>query len=244
MPRFLIDRSEVKEGVVTLSAEESHHALRVMRLKIGDAVEMIDGEGGVFDGVVAGKKAGRLSVSVRQSRAAATLETVTLGMALIKPDRMDWLVEKACEIGVRAIVPVLTDRTTVRLARERWESKAARWKKIAAESCKQCGRGTVPDVSLPVRFSDMLGVFGKYDRVLLPTLARPGVSLDTALDDASQRTLVLIGPEGDFTEREARAACDQGAHCVTLGRSILRSETAALYVLSAIRLQKERLSVK
>ncbi len=236
MRRFVIDPKSIHEGVVELSKEESHHALAVFRLKGGDVVELFDGQGKSFEGVVVGQKQGRVSVMVNRNKAAQTTGAeITLAVSVIKPERMELLIEKACELGVAAIQPLHTERSVVKLSAERWESKLKRWQKIALESCKQCGRAQAPRVLAPVPFEHFVRT-ADFDLKLIPTLAVASKPLHTVLDRGAQTrgAAVLIGPEGDFSGREAESAVAAGFQAVSLGPLVLRSETAALYVLSVL----------
>ena len=226
--------------MVTLSREESHHAVSVLRLRKNDAVDLFDGRGNRFGGRVVDIKEG--SVSVRLERAAAppgnfaaSPVEVTLAVSVIKPDRMDYLIQKAAELAVSAIVPVLSERSVVKLSKDRWDAKVERWRKIALESCKQCGQPKVPEISAPRDLKDVLADSGRYDKILIPTLAARGdILYKTLLLSGTKRILALIGPEGDFTPEEVRLACSRGAVPVSLGPLVLRSETAALYILSVL----------
>jgi 16S rRNA (uracil1498-N3)-methyltransferase len=240
MPRFFIDPGSVNGDLVTLSAEESHHALSVMRLKKGDTTDLFDGRGNRFGGRVVDIKEGRVSVRLEPRAASAeSLKTspvdITLAVSVIKPERMDTLVQKAAELGAVAIIPVLSDRSVVKLSAERWEAKVARWRKIALESCKQCGQPSIPVISEPRKLKDVLADAAGYDKILIPTLEVPGAILGDALGPSEAgRILVLIGPEGDFTAKEVELAVSRGARPVSLGPLVLRSETAALYLLSVL----------
>ena len=161
--RFHITSSSIKEGQVTLDGKESHHALTVLRVKTGDAVELLDGQGGNFQGVVAGIEKGRVKVSVNAALSKPQAQDrvpITLAVSVIKPERMEIMVQKACELGVHAIVPLVTERTVVRLSRERWESKGQRWRKIAAESCKQCGQARTPEIQDVCEFKKFICFMG------------------------------------------------------------------------------------
>jgi 16S rRNA (uracil1498-N3)-methyltransferase len=238
MHRFLVTPQELKQDKILLNEKESRHALSVLRLGDGDAVEIFDGEGRSVEGIVVGRSEGRVTVKVGRERAAAASGAeVTLGVSVIKPERMEWLIEKATELGAFAVRPLVTERTIVRLSAERWEGKVARWKKIAAESCKQCGLSRVPRVEEVAKFDTVLKTFSSYDVVLLPTLPEKSLTLTETLKNASSssRILVLIGPEGDFTAGEIQVARAAGARPVTLGDLTFRSETAAVFMLSVLR---------
>ena len=236
MHRFIVPSTAGESDRILLDAKESHHARNVLRVKLGEAVEVLDGKGAKFRAVVAGFEETRVILSVdRQTHQDVPGIQVTLAVAVIKPERMEWMLEKCCELGVREWIPVLTERSVIKLSRERWQAKLGRWRKIAAESCKQSGQARVPDLREPTPFNDMLKEAGHYDGAWIPTLAAPGPDLRKALaaKPKAARALFLIGPEGDFTEKEAKKAVLAGILPVSLGASILRAETAALYTLSA-----------
>lgn len=242
MARFLIPPDERPDsGAVTLGLEESRHAIKVLRLRKGHSMELLDAKGGAYSGIVLEETAGRLRVAVtalRPSDERAQTMSVDAAVALIRPEAMDWTVEKLCELGVRRILPVVTDRCVVRPGTdEKREAKAARWSKIALESCKQCGRRTPLEVSPVRKWADLIGSFAQYDRVLLPTLAQEGQALAEVLRNSPPQTgyLYLIGPEGDFTPQEVESARQAGAVIVTLGPLTLRAETAAMYVAAVLR---------
>ncbi len=234
-PRFRIE--VLCSEPVLLSKEESRHALSVLRLKAGDAVELFDGKGAAFSGTVLGEAGGRLRVQPNApSPVRETMPVrITLAPAIVKSDAMDLLIQKAAELGAAEIAPLVTERTVVRISADRREGKLERWQKIAAEACKQCGRSDYPTVRPVARYDDFVRNFSEYDMILLPTLVAKGRGLyETMKDSAAKRVLVLIGPEGDFSPTEAAEAVSRGARPVSLGPLVLRSETAALYALSTI----------
>jgi len=236
MHRFHFDPKLIREGLVELNDRESLHAKKVLRLGPGDLVELFDGSGGSFQGVVASAAARRVLVAVREGRRGSEPSVqASLAAGVIKPERMEWMLEKACELGVHEWRPILTERVVVRLAVERWKAKVERWRKIALESCKQCGQSRVPDIEAPAAFKHLVREFQKYDAVFIPTLAVAAQYFYTALSSrgCAQKILILIGPEGDFTKEEVRLAVDAGAVPVSFGELVMRSETAAIFALSA-----------
>lgn len=239
MPRFIVSAENIQSGTAVLSDEESRHAIRVLRLSVGSVVELLDGSGTVYRGVVASVSNGiiRVAIGTTIQNASPSLVQITLCPAVIKSDRMEWMIEKACELGVYAIRPFIASRSVVRVDSERWASKAQRWKKIAEASCKQCGLPRLPDITEPVSLKQLTQTFRDYDLVLIPALSRDRIGLWEVLSShpGIQSALVLIGPEGDFTDDELSLARSAGAVPVTLGSLILRAETAALCVLSVIQ---------
>ncbi len=222
-----------------LSKEESHHAISVFRLKSGDVVELFDGQGQKFSGVVTGEKNHRLSVMVSQNIAStASSLSITLAQAVIRPERMELMIPKACELGVSVIQPLICERSIVKLSKERWASKLERWRKIALESCKQCGQTRIPVIAEIRLYKEFLQDVKSYDLILIPTLAVPNQPLHQAIaQKKTKNALVLIGPEGDFTPKEVALASQAGAVAVSLGDLVLRSETASLYLLAVLRYQ-------
>ncbi len=239
MHRFHFSSSSKKEGIVTLDKNESYHALSVLRLKAGEVVELLDGEGGIFQGIVASAERGQVQISVRGvlKRGIPSRIEITLAISVIKPERMELLIQKACELGAHSIVPLISERTVVQLSSERWESKMKRWQKIAQESCKQCGRPSPPLIQPVLEFKKFVQTIYQYDLSLIPTLAVPVEELYSTLNanKSAKSALILIGPEGDFSKNEALLAIQHGAKPVSLGPLVLRSETAAIYSLSAIQ---------
>ena len=237
MPRFYFKPANIKDGVVLLDKKESHHAISVLRLKSGDVLELFDGEGHRFSGMVTQIKDGR--VSVMKNENLQVLQTsdieVSLGVSVIKPERMELLIQKACELGVFSIIPLQTQRSVVKLPAERWEAKIKRWEKIAQESCKQCGQSRIPRIIGVQDYRIFLQQSSSYDLMLIPTLTAKSKRLSEALAvSRPKKILTLIGPEGDFTPEEVQWALTQGAVPVSLGPLVLRSETAAMYLLSAL----------
>ncbi|MCG3176307.1 MAG: Ribosomal RNA small subunit methyltransferase E [Candidatus Omnitrophica bacterium] len=244
MARFLIPPDGRPEsGHIILGPEESRHALRVLRLRVGHSVQLLDARGLSYAGIVVDSDDGRLHVELSGQPAmngASQTLPVDAAIALVRTDAMEWIVEKLCELGVERILPVVTDRCVVRPSDDhRRDAKLERWRKLALQSCKQCGRPSPPVIDPLRKWRDLLPLLSGYGQVLLPTLARPGEPLASAirrpLSGGAQRRLYMIGPEGDFTPVEVDEACAAGALPVTLGPLTLRAETAALAVAAAYR---------
>ena len=238
MHRFHISPGSIIEGSVILDKKEGHHALSVLRVEAGEVVELLDGRGGVYQGIVASTEKGRVKVSVREksSRHPQNGPQITLAVSVIKPERMEYLIEKSCELGVHAVLPLITERTVVRLSPERWRGKIQRWQKIAQESCKQCGQSRTPEIQNVEKFDKVIRTFLAYDLCLIPTLAVPVKPLYQTLSTypKARSIMILIGPEGDFSKNEAQMALSAGAQAVTLGSLVMRSETAVVFSLSVV----------
>ena len=237
MPRFFLDPSRSLEDKLFLDPQETHHAISVFRIKKGDPLDLLDGKGHRFRGVAGEVSNGRLSVRITEKTNTIfpSPVQVTLGVAVFRPERMEILIQKACELGAHAMIPFISERSLVNLSAERWEAKLKRWQKIIQESCKQCGLPFAPEISSPGLYKNFISNIKNYDLVLLSTLEGVTAPLAAALPLAPpRRVLVLVGPEGDFSPKEADLALRAGAKPVSLGPLVLRSETAGLYALSVL----------
>ncbi|MFH0963554.1 MAG: RsmE family RNA methyltransferase [Planctomycetota bacterium] len=235
MDRFLVD--EIIDGRrAILSPAESRHLLAVMRHTAGDEVEVRDGAGRRFRARVAGREAGRAVVDLIEELCVPTqgLPEMTLAQAILKGKRMDLLVEKAVELGVRRIVPVVTQRTVVRLD-ERFGQKRARWQRKIAGAVKQSGCAGAPELAEPVTFTDLLPTVARYELACLAALTSDAQPLARVLGAARdvRSLLFIVGPEGDFTLEELELARrTAGCRFVSLAPHVLRGETAALVALA------------
>ena len=240
MHRVLIPPQAVEGRTIRIDHPGAlHHLLRVLRVGVGEAVECLDGRGRRYRGRVASRAARAVVVDVAErTQDPPPRVAVTLAPALLKPDRFDWLVQKATELGACAIHPLVTARTVVRPAAERAARMTERWRRIAAEAAAQCGGSYLPDIGPPRRFDRYLAGLPDSCRGLLPTLAVSAQPLRELLeadrrDDAA--VVALIGPEGDFTEEEVALARRHHARPVSLGPLTLRAETAALALLAMLQ---------
>jgi 16S rRNA (uracil1498-N3)-methyltransferase len=209
-----------------LPAAEVHHARHVLRLRAGDELEVFDGVGHAVRCRLGAD--GAPLTPLHHSITPPLPVRLTLAVAVIKKN-MDFLVQKATELGVAAIVPLVTGRTVARPPR------SDRWREIALEACKQCGNNWLPEITAPQPFADWLRAPGNHDVRFVAALqpdARPVKECLPAKPVSA--ALLLIGPEGDFTATEYAAARAAGCVPVTLGPLVLRADTAALYALSVL----------
>lgn len=241
MARFFLPASEWSSPVWELRGDEAHHAAKVLRLKKGDACVVFDGLGRAARAVVAEapRSSGVLLEPGEECPPAPALSHLTLCQAVPKGANMDLIIQKAVELGVSAIVPLMTDRTIVRLNAREAEAKRQKWQRIALEACKQCGQNTLPAVETPVPFAEWLRGAETDGLNVIASLV-PGVRpvrdvLEEARCRAVKKGSLLVGPEGDFTEQETAAALEAGFVPVTLGPIVLRVETAAFFGLAAMR---------
>jgi 16S rRNA (uracil1498-N3)-methyltransferase len=220
---------------LALPAGAARH-VQVLRLQPGDAITLFDGRGGEYDAVVEamGRSEVRVQVGVHHAIERETAVAVHLALAMPANERMDWLVEKATELGVASIQPLVAERSVLRLAGERAQKKQAHWQATAIAACEQCGRNRVPTVHEVQPLATWLAAQPRPGWVLsLAAGSRPLADLQV---DAA--VTLLSGPEGGLAAGEEQAALDRGWTPVNLGARILRAETAPLAALAVLTLAK------
>jgi len=230
---FLVEKERVKNGKAYIVGEEFHHAYHVLRIRKGEKVRGIDGKGKEFllRVIRIHPKKEVIETEViksNQCEIEPSLE-IYLAFGLMKAPRMGYLIEKCTELGVKGFIPFISERTVVKSL-----EKKKRWVKIAVSAIKQCGRAQIPDFWEPMTFSDVLGLRGRFSQGLLATSRRKNLKEI----EVKERVLLLIGPEGGFTGGEIEMAERAGFELVSLGKSILRSETAAVVGVSNLFYEK------
>ena len=237
MSRFYVSKDSVRGDKIDISGKEAHHIIDVMRLKKLDRVVAFDGTGTEYIGFIKDIKQKSVVIEVVQTRKPVTAfnSKVTLIQAIPKKDKMDYIVEKSTELGVDSIIPILTDRTIVKWDERKRLANLERWKKIAREASKQCGRAGLPTIKEVRRFSDCLNDSSDYDLALIAALSGEAIKLKDALKGfKGGKIAITIGPEGDFTPREVASAKRALFKPVSLGGSVLKSDTAGLAALAIL----------
>lgn len=231
MPRFYIPPDAIRGGRFTLSGSEAHHAVHVLRKKVGDILDLFDGKDTAFKG--------RIDLIQTDEIEGAVLEDVkngifmsvelTLYQALTRGAKWDWLIEKSCEIGVTRIVPVLTERCIPKVDFMKVGQKSERWNRVAMAAAKQCGRSDVMKVEVPVLFPVVLATLHPSDLSVVPWEKETKRSItDACKDFRGKRVNIFIGPEGGWEAKEIEQAIAHHATPVRLGPTLLRTETAGL----------------
>ena len=239
MVRFFADGEVLRGDTVVLTGENAQHA-KVLRLKAGETVLVCDGQGTECLCEVTDAGEMKLNVLKRRESTSEAAVRVSVYMAFPKADKLEFIIQKAVELGVDEITPVITSRCIARPDPKDYAKKQARLQKIALEAAKQCGRGVLPDVALPLpNFGAVCRSLDQYDLVLfcyecggaplrqLLAEARPA-------DGEKLKIAIITGAEGGFAAEEAEMAAKAGAKTVGLGPRILRCETAPLAVVSAV----------
>lgn len=263
MPRFFVPSDNIRyEGDKATAAEitgtDVNHIKNVLRAGIGKCILLCDSRGNEYTCIISDISQDRIVADVTEIRKACAepVVPVLLLQGVPKGDKMDFIVQKGVELGAKAFLPVSAERTVVRLGSDAdREKKRTRWQRISLEAAKQCGRGTVPEVLLPTAFREAL-VLSKappYDKYLklIPYENESDVSVKDVLQNSKSKFIgfgdecepdsaytgicVFIGPEGGFSREEVALAASAGFIPVTLGKRILRTETAGLTVMASIR---------
>jgi 16S rRNA (uracil1498-N3)-methyltransferase len=242
MHRFFLPPEQTQGAVLTLAGHEAMHAIKVLRLQAGDAVVVLNGAGDCLDCQVqeTSRKEAVLKVVSRQQVMPLPYR-ITLLQGIPKGKIMEAIIQKATELGVNRLVPLLSERTTVHLEGDSLEAKTEKWRATAREAIKQCGAPWLPTIETPTTISAFLARGERFDFPLVASLqsgSRPLREHFRAVSEAQRHGLrslcVWVGPEGDFTPEEIQNIQNSGARPITLGRLVLRCETAALYCLSVL----------
>jgi 16S rRNA (uracil1498-N3)-methyltransferase len=235
-PRFFICPDQVIDQLITISGEDVRHIATVLRMKTGDGLLLCDGTGAEYQAKIV--QVGRAEIRaeiVSRSNREARHPLITLLQGLPKSDKMDWIVQKSTELGVATIFPLVTERTIVKIRDEK--KRVSRWQKIAREAAMQSNRPDIPQVGHIQTLSDLLQTLSPEPQTLLLLPWEGGTEpINNVLRQMHgvRNVVVLIGPEGGLSAQEAAFAEERGFHLVSLGPNILRTETAAVAVLSMI----------
>lgn len=229
MRRFFIHPDDLSGTRATITGDEAHHISDVLRLKSGTVIELFDGTGKTYQATIDRFAKGRveavITATALESDAASHL---AIGVALVTGKKMDLVVQKATELGVETIIPYVSRHCSVKKGNP---NKEERWQRIALEACKQCNRPTAPQCLPVTDFTALLDQAGSYSQKIIfweQEQARTMGDLFTAGDAPPDSVLALFGPEGGFSNEEVSKAVAAGFTTVSLGKRILRAETAVI----------------
>jgi len=244
MSKFFVDKTSVdlKLNKIIITGDDVNHIRNVLRMACGDKTVISDGSGTDYHICIEGFEKDKVVTSIIDAKPNCTEPPIdiTLFQGIPKSDKMDYIIQKSVELGVKTIVPVITERTVVKIDNPKEAGdKTARWRRICLEAAKQCNRGIVPSIEEPIRFNKALDILNKFSLSIIPYEKETGYSLKKCIDSfplslTNGLISVFIGPEGGFSEDEIRNAVNKGVRAVTLGPRILRTETAGVAVLSII----------
>ena len=227
-PRFYCDVPLSAGARIALPDALAHHALRVLRLRAGETIVLFNGLGGEYPAVLEiDGKAGFAQLGDFDPREAELAGRITVAQGLPSGDKMDWVVEKAVELGAARVSPIAAQRSVLQLSGPRLEKRVAHWQRIAQSAAEQCGRNRLMAVDAPQTLADWLGL------LCHPEAAEDLAGRLRAMPDARALTL-LVGPEGGWSDKELEQARQAGVQAVRFGPRVLRTETAGLALLSAV----------
>lgn len=230
VPRLYVGTDLSPHSRLVLPEDTAHHAARVLRLREGELALLFDGRGGEYEASLSMPGRGQVVAQVGERRDVERESplAVTLVQAVSSGEKMDFTIQKAVELGVAAIQPVLTVKSVVRLSMEREEKKLAHWRRVAIAACEQCGRNRIPDIGAPVPLDRYRAPEGSSKILLSPS----GTAKLAAL--ARNPVTLAVGPEAGFSDEEAILLQRAGFLPARLGQRVLRTETAALAALAAL----------
>ncbi|MDD6310548.1 MAG: RsmE family RNA methyltransferase [Firmicutes bacterium] len=244
MSRFFVAPENIGiNHIIIDDRDDLHHMVKVLRLKEGDEIDVSDSIEWEYRAVIESldKNEAQLKILDKQAFASEPELKVTLFQGVPKQGKMETIVQKCVELGVYEIVPVFMDRTVV-VDKGNFSKKVQRWNKVSAEAVKQCKRGIIPEVAEAVKSKDMLNMLSDFDLVLLPYENEKGTTIKDVLrniDKKIRSVAIIIGPEGGFSDNEADMIVSCGGESVTLGKTILRTETAGMAALSMVMYELE-----
>jgi 16S rRNA (uracil1498-N3)-methyltransferase len=237
MAKFFVDYHDVKESTIRITdADDRKHMTKVLRLSVGDTISVSDSVQFeyVAEIIAIEKDCIEARIMDKQRFAREPELKLTLFQGIPKQGKMETIIQKTVELGVYSIVPVFTDRTVV-VDHGNFSKKIERWQKIADEAVKQCKRGIIPQIQQDVTFQEMINDLVKYDLILFPYENEENLSIKDCLrnlEEKPKKCAVIIGPEGGFSDSEAEALIRIGAQSVSLGKTILRTETAGMTAIA------------
>ncbi len=256
--RIILKKEEINGDRITLSGEKARYLISVLRCSAGDELQVFDGEGSLYKSKIAGIENKKVIIDLleRISLNAESPLNLTLVQGILKGEKMDMVIQKATELGVKEIIPAITERSQIRHTR-----KVDRWRKIAEEASKQSGRTMIPVVHEPIEFSNFINnitppspplnlrggreglkgfIFWEEGGLSLKeAIKQSAVSIqhseNSQLSTLNSQLFVLVGPEGGFSKEEVSLAVSKGLIAVSLGKRILRAETAAISAVALIQ---------
>lgn len=241
MPRFFVDLNQIQGDFAQVTGEDAHHIRSVLRSRIGEDVILCDGCGMDYSGTIKeiGEKEILIQISRKEVSSSEPKTKVTLFQGLPKGDKMEWIIQKCVESGIDQIIPVSSAHCIVKLGQKE-EKKRERWQKIAESAAKQSGRGKIPQIGKVVSFFQAVEQAKSMNGALIPYEKEENREIRQFVSQFQGQTIALfIGPEGGFAEEEIELAEKAGILPVTLGKRILRTETAGLAALTILLYELE-----
>ncbi len=235
MHRFFVNSSDIKEDIIIIRDSDANHISNVLRLNTGDEIEVCDGNSTDYICSIESISKSLISLKILSSYKCKSEPdiNITLYQGLPKADKMEYIIQKCVELGVKTFVPVMNKRSVIKL--KDTDKKISRWQKISDEACKQSKRGIIPNVLTPLTFKDAIDSLKDDSLNILAYEKEENTSLkDILLSSDCKNINIFIGPEGGFDDDEINYIKDKNIKNITLGPRILRTETAPIALVSAI----------
>ncbi|MDF2944349.1 MAG: hypothetical protein K0S01_3207 [Herbinix sp.] len=245
MHRFYVNPNQIQGEIVSITGPDVNHIKNVLRMRLGEEIVICNGQGKDCYCIINKVSEGEINAEVQSEQDTGTelKAKITLFQGLPKKDKMELIIQKAVELGIHEIIPVMTKRAVVKLEdKKKEEKKLERWQAIAEGAAKQSGRGIIPRIKSVQSYSEAMKSASGMELGLIPYENAKGMQYTrevmSSLDQYAS-IAVFIGPEGGFEESEIELAKENGIHPITLGKRILRTETAGLAILSMMVLMLE-----
>lgn len=232
IPRIYQDVSLAEGQVILVSAEAAHHMINVLRMKMGQPLVLFNGKGGYFDAIIQGVEKRRVEVIVgkQHSEEYESPLKITLAQGISRGQRMDYTLQKAVELGVSEVVPLICQYGNVRLDDNQQVKRLDHWKKIIIGACEQSGRNRLPSICAPVQFNDWINIQNEGLKIMFHPAGQSTLNQCSPVDN---HVVLVAGPEGGFDESEVELAQKNGFCTITIGPRVLRTETTALVAITA-----------
>ena len=240
MRRFFVENILLTEGLISITGKEARHITNVLRMKKGEVLIIMDGKGRLFESEIEKLHSGAVEVKIIKSIPSPPSSPIEINLvqALIKSKNMDYLIQKTTELGIHSIHLFYSERTIIRLGPDNIAHKIDRWNEIIKSACKQCGRPVFPIIYPPIAFKDLMKKATANSTLkLLVWEDEQKADLKSVFKsmNRSHSIMAIVGPEGGFTINEIKLAREAGFRMVSLGKRILRSETAGVTLASIIQ---------
>ncbi len=239
MHRFFVPSEQISDNNITITGSDVNHIKNVLRMKVGDKIEVFDSSGSEYKAIIKEINTERVLCRIAESRQqkAERRINVTLAQCLPKAKKMDFIIQKATELGVDSIIPVISERSIPKIE-DKADKKISHWQKTAKEAAEQSGRTDIPGIKPLIKFEDLIKTVKNYSIALLPWEGEKNTTLKKSLNSILlpplPQILILIGPEGGFSQEEVDLAKKAGFQSMTLGKRILRTETAGIVMLAQL----------
>ena len=230
MHRFFVPHHQISGSEVTIEGADADQIKNVLRLKPGEEIEVLDGAGKVYAANIKEVRKDRITCSIASSMSVKNEPKVKIAIiqSIPRESKMDFIIQKCTELGVDKIIPCVSERTIIKLDDDRKDKRLVRWQRIAKEAAEQSSRGMIPTIEEVKRFKDALKESENYDLSIIPWELEEEVSIKDLLkkNKNAKSILIAIGPEGGFSKEEVELAKKSGFKPASLGKRILRTETA------------------